>query len=183
MVVTFCGGDLTSDHISVRQLLFPFREPSPYSTSPVSTKSALGSVIPPLEESFLPNTPFLRNTIIYIDILPEISPVGGVGGDTSSPSPDVGDGGVIHASDHPRHLKSISPTVSFTAPSPLIAHSRFTVRDEDVILHAEIAPLVLVVNQAPQSPAFLYSTQLVPNYWKVIVDSPGTSKKGLRSTL
>jgi hypothetical protein len=157
----------------VRQLICPWPKPPPCSASSVTTNRALSSVVPPLEGGLLPNSLAPPNTVIYIDILPEGLPENTRCGITSSPWPDVGDGAIIHASDHPRCLRAISPTVSFTAPSPLIAHSRFTVRAEDAVLHAETVPLVLVVDKAPQPAAYLYSTQLVPKYWNVLVDGPG----------
>ncbi|KAJ7882379.1 hypothetical protein B0H14DRAFT_2703649 [Mycena olivaceomarginata] len=163
-------------HLPVRRLIFPFPKPPPCSVSSVATNSATASIVPPPEEWFHPDTLSPRNTIIYIDILQEGQHERSVCGFTSPPWPDVEDGTVIHASNRPRRLKSISPTVSFAAPSPLIAHSRFTVRTGDMVLHTETAPLVLVVDQALQPPVFLYSTQLVPKYWNVIVDSPDTTR-------
>ncbi|KAJ7315731.1 hypothetical protein DFH08DRAFT_1039423 [Mycena albidolilacea] len=160
----------------LRRLICPFPKPLPCSASSVATNSATGSIVPPPEEWFHPDTLSPRNTIIYIDILPEGQHERSVREITSPPWPDVEDGTVIHTSNRPRRLKSISPTVSFTAPSPLIAHSRFIVRTGDMVLHTETAPLVLVVDRALQPPAFLYSTQLVPKYWNVIVDSPGKSQ-------
>ncbi|KAJ7346102.1 hypothetical protein DFH08DRAFT_1007938 [Mycena albidolilacea] len=157
------------EDMRVRQLICPWPKPPPYSASSVATNSALSSV-PPLEGGLLPNSLAPPNTVIYIDILQEGLPENTRCGITSSPWPDVGDGAIIHASDHPRCLKTISPTVSFIAPSPLIAHSRFTVRAEDAVLHAETVPLVLVVDKTPQPAAYLYSTQLVPKYWNVLVD-------------
>ncbi|KAJ7792986.1 hypothetical protein B0H14DRAFT_2928523 [Mycena olivaceomarginata] len=160
----------------LRRMICPFPKPPPYSASSVATNNPTGSIVPPPEEWFHPDTLSLRNTIIYIDILPEGQHERSVRGITSPPWPDVEDGTVIHASNRPRRLKSISPTVSFTAPSPLIAHSRFTVCTGDMVLHTETAPLVLVVDRGLQPPAFLYSTQLVPKYWNVIVDSPDTTR-------
>ncbi|KAJ7315756.1 hypothetical protein DFH08DRAFT_790184, partial [Mycena albidolilacea] len=162
-----CCGDMR-----VRQLICPWPKPPPCSTA----NSAPSSVVPPLEGGLLLNSRAPPNTVIYIDILPEGLPENTRCGITSSPWPDVGDGAIIHASDHPRCLRAISPTVSFTAPSPLIAHSRFTVRAEDAVLHAETVPLVLVVDKAPQTAAYLYSTQLVPKYWNVLVDGPDITR-------
>ncbi|KAJ7346088.1 hypothetical protein DFH08DRAFT_210627 [Mycena albidolilacea] len=160
----------------LRRLICPFPKPPPWSASSVATNSATSSIVPSPEEWFHPDTLSPRNTIIYIDILPEGQHERSVRGIISPPWPDVEDSTVIHASNRPRRLKSISPTVSFAAPSPLIAHSRFTVRTGDMVLHTETAPLVLVVDRALQPPVFLYSTQLVPKFWNIIVDDPGASQ-------
>lgn len=151
-------------------LLCPFRKPGPPSSA--STDSALSSPTSPLGEAFFPSTSSSRSTVIYIDILPKGSHDKTNSGAPSSLWSDAGY--VIHASDHPRRLESINPTVSFTAPSTVVAHSRFTVYSEEIILHAETVPLVLLRDQAPHPSGFVYSAQLIPKYWKVIVDSPGT---------
>jgi hypothetical protein len=48
------------------------------------------------------------------------------------------------------------------------------VYSEDLFLHCETVPLLLLRDPIDQSSSFLYSTQLVPKWWNVIVDSPGT---------
>ncbi|KAJ6542507.1 hypothetical protein DFH09DRAFT_1173900 [Mycena vulgaris] len=150
-------------------LLSPFREPA----YPDSANSALSSPVSLLENSLFPSTSS-RHTIMYIDILPAGSP------DeiqtTTHPSPWSDAGHVVRASDHPRSLGSINPTVSFTSRSPIVAHSRFTVYSEEFILHAETVPLQLVPQHVPEDADFLYSTQLVPKYWKVILDSPDPTR-------
>ncbi|KAF7375378.1 TEA domain-containing protein [Mycena sanguinolenta] len=162
-----CGGTQLLD------LLSPFRKPV-YPASSGSTDSALSSPISSSGDAFFPSTSSSRHTVIYIDILPEGSPDRDRNG--TDPSPWSDDGDIVHASDHPRRLKSINPTVSFTAPSPIVAHSRFTVYSEDLILHAESVPLGLMMDQPHQRLGFLYSSQLVPKYWKVIVDSPDPTR-------
>ncbi|KAJ6453762.1 hypothetical protein C8R45DRAFT_882343 [Mycena sanguinolenta] len=151
-------------------LLSPFRKPT--YRAPSQCDSTLSSPISSV--GFFPNTSSPPHTIIYIDILPEGSPDKIRAG--TSPSMWSDDGDVIHASDHPRRLKSINPTASFTSSSPIIANSRFTVYSEDLILHAETVPLGLVLDQPHQRSRFLYSAQLVPKYWKVIVDSPDPTR-------
>ncbi|KAJ7796088.1 hypothetical protein B0H14DRAFT_2852866 [Mycena olivaceomarginata] len=161
-----CGGT----HLI--NLLCPFRKPGPPSSA--STDSALSSPTSPLGEAFFPSTSSSRSTVIYIDILPKGSHDKTNSGAPSSLWSDAGY--VIHASDHPRRLESINPTVSFTAPSTVVAHSRFTVYSEEIILHAETVPLVLLRDQAPHPSGFVYSAQLIPKYWKVIVDSPDPTR-------
>ncbi|KAJ7643445.1 hypothetical protein DFH06DRAFT_1213233 [Mycena polygramma] len=150
-----CGGE------QLLQLLSPFRRPG-YSASNASADSALSSSIITRTSS--------GHTVIYIDILPQGSPDQTRCRNCSSPWSDTGD--VIHAADYPRRLQDINPTVSFTSAMPTIAHSRFTVYSEDLILHAETVPLVLQMDRIPQSSGFLYSTRLIPKYWQTILDSP-----------
>ncbi|KAJ7664638.1 hypothetical protein DFH06DRAFT_1188268 [Mycena polygramma] len=151
-----CGGE------QLLQLLSPFRRPG-----------ALNSPISSLGGGLFPSTSS-GHTVMYIDILPQGSPDQTRRRDCSSPWSDTGD--VIHAADHPRRLQDINPTVSFTSAAPIIAHSRFTVYSEDLILHAETVPLVLQMDRVPQSSGFLYSTRLVPKYWQTVLDSPDPTR-------
>ncbi|KAF8187969.1 hypothetical protein K438DRAFT_1834454 [Mycena galopus ATCC 62051] len=153
-------------------LLSPFRKPIYPGASSVSSDSALSSPISPSGGGFFPSSSSSRHTVIYIDILPE----GYMTRNKTTPSSWSDDGDVIHASDHPRRLKSINPTISFTAPEPIVAHSRFTVYSEDLILHAETVPLGLLVDGGYPPSGFLYTTQLIPKYWKAIVDSPDPTR-------
>jgi transcriptional enhancer factor len=162
-----CGGK------QLMHLLSPFRKPA-YAESAGSGDSPLNSPISPRPaDSLFPLMTDTRPTVVYIDILPTGSPDDVP--TTGRPTPS-GNGDIVHASDHPRAIGSINPTVSFTSPAPLVAHSRFTVYSEDLILHAENVPLVFLPDRAPQPSDFLYSTKLVPKYWDVIVNSPDPTR-------
>ncbi|KAJ6489963.1 hypothetical protein C8R45DRAFT_201004 [Mycena sanguinolenta] len=161
-----CGG------AQLHHLLSPFRKPS----RSQSSDSALNSPVLPAENGALTGTTSSRHTIIYIDILAD----GSVDeprrrASSSLPWLNAEDVSVIHASDHPRRLESINPTVSFTAPSAVVAHSRFTVYSEDLIFHSETVPLVLS-DQAPPPSRFLYSTPLAPKIWNMIMNSPDPTR-------
>ncbi|KAF7375731.1 TEA domain-containing protein [Mycena sanguinolenta] len=108
-------------HLAVLDLLSPFRKPA-YHASSCCTDSTLSSPISTAEELF-PDASSSRHTIMYIDILAAGSPdrIPSV----PSPSPWSDDGDVVHASAHPRPLKSINATISFTASTPIIANSPF----------------------------------------------------------
>ncbi|KAJ6461923.1 hypothetical protein C8R47DRAFT_104122 [Mycena vitilis] len=151
-----CGGK------KLLRLLSTFRQPV-YAGSSASSDSSCNS---PVSPSMAGQASYVRHIVIYIDILPEGAPDA-----VCEPSPPVclESGDVVHASERPRHLGSINPTVTLVAPSSLVAHSRFSVYSEERMMHAETAPLVLV-EDAPVS-GFLYSTLLVPAYWKVISES------------
>lgn len=155
--------------ITVLHLLSPFRQPA-YSGSSASSGSSCNSPVSPFfgGQAF-PSASTARHVVIYIDILPEGSPE--VVGKASPPvALDVGD--IVHASDRPRHLKSINPTVTFMSQTSVAAESRFTVYSGDRALHAETT-LLSPVEEAPVQ-GFLYSTTLVPEYWKLISESTGT---------
>ncbi|KAJ6580547.1 hypothetical protein DFH09DRAFT_1146118 [Mycena vulgaris] len=151
-------------------LLSPFRTP----IDDDSDESPLHSPISPIHgDSLLSTTSSARHTVIYIDIL-----ASGFPDETWSTTDDSSwaDGGeIFHASDHPRSLASINPTVAFKSRLPLIAHSRFTVYYEGLVLHSETVPLSRL-SQPPTASAVLYSTQLVPKYWKVILHSPDPTR-------
>ncbi|KAJ7141755.1 hypothetical protein C8R43DRAFT_587617 [Mycena crocata] len=156
------------------ELLSPFRKPA-YRESSISSDSALESPLSPVVgQGLFAGSSTVRQTVIYIDIVPE--GMSDAAGYTRKSSPWSDSGDVIRASDHPRRLQSINPTVSFTSRSPIIAHSRFTVYSEELILHAETVPLVLSMEEAPRVTGFVYSTSLVPKYWKTILDSPDPTR-------
>ncbi|KAF7347431.1 TEA domain-containing protein [Mycena venus] len=141
--------------------------------SSASSDSPCNSPIPPLMDPRA--SPCSSHTVIYIDILPEDSPDDFSHITAPLPWPTGGD--VIHVSDRPRRLRSIDPTVTFVSQAPIIAQSRFTVYSEDMVLHSETAPLVAVVPPSGHHVSgFLCSTALVPEYWKVISESPDPTR-------
>ncbi|KAF7333844.1 TEA domain-containing protein [Mycena venus] len=143
------------------------------SASSMSTDRALSSPISPIGEGPSPTTMSVRNAVIYVDILPGASVNQGHIENTPSPWADVGDG--IHVSENPRRIESINPIVSFIAPSPVVGHSWFTVYSDGFMIHTETVVL-LQVYQAHQPSGLLYSSQLIPKYWKVIVESPDPTR-------
>jgi transcriptional enhancer factor len=155
-------------HLSVLHLLSPFRRPE-YSGSG-SPDSTLYSPMSSAGDDLSPSPSSSDHAVMYIDILPEGSPEPS----PSSSSPWAATGNIVRTPDYPRPLRSISPTVSFMSSVPIVAQSRFTVYSEDLILHAETVPLVPVLDHAPGGPGLLYSTPLVPQFWAVILESPGT---------
>ncbi|KAJ7258204.1 hypothetical protein C8J57DRAFT_533622 [Mycena rebaudengoi] len=163
-----CGGQ------KLLHLLSPFRRPAYNGSSGSSDDSPMNSpVSPALSGRMIPHTSPPRHIVMCIDIVPEGAP------DTfdhSGNSSWSDDGDVIHASDRPRRLGTINPTVTFTSQDAVVAQSRFTVYSEELVLHAETAPLVLVMDGAPQESGFLYSTALVPEYWKIISESPDPTR-------
>ncbi|KAJ7243535.1 hypothetical protein C8J57DRAFT_1556818, partial [Mycena rebaudengoi] len=158
----------------LRHLLSPFRRPAYNGSSVSSDGSPMNSPISPaMTGRLIPHSSPPRHIVMCIDIVPEGPP------DTfdhSGHSSWSDDGDVIHASDHPRRLGTINPTVAFTSQDPVIGQSRFTVYSEELVLHAETAPLVLVMDGAPQESGFLYSTTVVPEYWKIISESPDPTR-------
>ncbi|KAJ7636223.1 hypothetical protein FB45DRAFT_717330, partial [Roridomyces roridus] len=135
-------------------LLSPFQKPAPRSECSDRDSTSPAPV---------------NGTVYILDILPEDSCE-----DLSllSPSHCLDSHNTVHISDHPRRLSSINPTITFLSQSPLTGQSRFAVHSEDLILHTEMVPLVPVVNPTEQVQGFLYSTNLVPEYWKVISKCP-----------
>jgi hypothetical protein len=160
---------------AVLSLLSPLRR-RPSFSSEFTHNNFLNSPISPVSDGLCPSSSAHDDTVIYIDILPKVSFDKTRSGCSSSAWSDTGD--LVRASDSP-HLQSINPIIAFTSLSPIIAHSRFTVYSEDLILHAEMVPLVLLVdlNQAPGPSGFLYTTRLIPKYWDVISDSRGTDNR------
>ncbi|KAJ7757755.1 hypothetical protein DFH07DRAFT_458870 [Mycena maculata] len=159
------------------QLLSPFHQPR-YPKSAASREASCSPPeFPPLDVEAFPGPSSTSHTVMYIDILSEGSPE-----DSSIPNPSLwsdSEGSmitVIHASDHPRRLSSIDPTVTFVSQALFTAQSRFTVYSEDLILHAETTSLVPVIDHTAQVLGYLYKTTLVPGYWKVILESPDPTR-------
>ncbi|KAJ7465457.1 hypothetical protein B0H11DRAFT_2197831 [Mycena galericulata] len=74
-------------------------------------------------------------------------------------------------------LESISPTVTFVAPTATIAQSSFAVWYEGHIVHTEITPLIVLMDEPSDGMAgYLHSTTLVPTYWNTILHSPDPSR-------
>ncbi|KAJ7868704.1 hypothetical protein B0H13DRAFT_1896962 [Mycena leptocephala] len=141
----------------LQDLLFP----SPY--------SSLASGCP------LTGQPEMPHLFIFIDIIPEGSPIQAY---ESSSQPWSERENVVHISRHPRRLSSINPTVTFVAPSPLLAQSRFAVCTDDGTVHTESGLLTTTNDNTHTQNAggCFHSAQLVPSYWKNIVNSPGTRR-------
>ncbi|KAJ7183920.1 hypothetical protein C8R46DRAFT_520862 [Mycena filopes] len=158
-----CGGK------KLLHLLSPFRQPPAYPDSSASSASdsSCNSPVSPVVGGSSFGAP--RHTVMYIDILPEGAADGGSGKGASA-SPMWLDGGdVVHASDHPRRLGSINPIVTFMSPGPVVAQSRFTVYSDERVVHTESTVLTPVTDASV--PGLLYSTPLVPEYWKAISHS------------
>ncbi|KAJ7822700.1 hypothetical protein B0H13DRAFT_1478516, partial [Mycena leptocephala] len=162
-----CAGD------QLLQFLFPPSKP-PSSASSSSSESALSSPNLLLGDEVCSKKSSSRHTVVYIDILPVRSPDMIRNESSSLPCSDTGD--VIHASDYPRRLRSINPTISFTSPSRIVAYTRFTVYSEGLILHTENVPLLLLADHPSQLSGFIYTTKLVPKYWQVLLDSPDPTR-------
>ncbi|KAJ7230916.1 hypothetical protein B0H12DRAFT_1240123 [Mycena haematopus] len=158
-----CGGK------KLLHLLSPFRQPA-YSGSSASSDSSCNSPVSPLVPGqAFSDTPCARHTVVHIDILPEGASASDAIDKTNRMWLEAAEDDV-HVSDRPpRRLTSINPTLTFTSPNPVIAESRFTVYSEDRVVHTETTSLTAVAS-APV-PGFLYSTTLVPEYWKVISES------------
>ncbi|KAF7342377.1 TEA domain-containing protein [Mycena venus] len=112
-----------------------------------------------------------RDLLVVIDIIPEGYPVQPY---ECFPQPWSEGENVMHISHYPRRLTSIDPTVTFTFPASIRAQSRFAVCTDDGSVHAENGGLLTIHEDIQKShpPCFLYSTRLVPSYWKIIVESP-----------
>ncbi|KAK0196277.1 hypothetical protein F5146DRAFT_321722 [Armillaria mellea] len=83
-------------------------------------------------------------------------------------------------SDEPRPIRAIDPTLAFVSRSPIAANSNFTVLVDGVVVFSEMTSLTL--HDTPPAEAahgpdgLLYTTSLVPGYWKTISESSGELK-------
>lgn len=78
-------------------------------------------------------------------------------------------------SPHPRPLRMIDPTVTFTSMSQTPCQSIFTVYCDGQIVHQEftIVTIRATVTASSSAPSWLYSTSLAPTFWPHLCDSDG----------
>ncbi len=80
-------------------------------------------------------------------------------------------------SDEPIPIHAIDPTLSFVSSSPIAANSNFTVLEDEVVVFWEMTGLTLSdtppIEVGPGTDGLLYTTSLVPGYWKTISESSG----------
>ena len=123
---------------------------------------------------------------VVIDVLPNSAhwPSNDVG---SIPSPLTSDSSSASSSrgyayNTPRPLRVIDPTVTFRSASALTAHSSFRILYNGAVVHTEDTPLELRSSSCMPAAQFssemdcsyLYSTTLVPRFWRKLCDSSGT---------
>lgn len=124
---------------------------------------------------------------VVIDVLPNSAPwpSNDIG---SIPSPLATDPSSASSSrgfayNTPRPLRVIDPTVTFRAATALTAHSSFRVLYNGAVIHNEDAPLELrstscmpaAQYSSEMDCSYLYSTTLVPRFWRKLCESSGTS--------
>ncbi|KAK0209535.1 hypothetical protein IW262DRAFT_511930 [Armillaria fumosa] len=82
--------------------------------------------------------------------------------------------------DEPRPIRAIDPTLAFISRSPIAANSNFTILVDGVVVLSEMTSLTLrdtpPVEAAPGTDGLLYTTPLVPGYWKTIYKSSYPTK-------
>ncbi|KAF9479379.1 hypothetical protein BDN70DRAFT_894998 [Pholiota conissans] len=124
-------------------------------------------------------------TIVYIDLLPEDSQEGPSTSAWASTSQGAEERSwiergykVARASQHPRRLRDIDPTVTLLSKQTTTAQSYFTVHTDDGIAFSEVTALELIdPSAAPTADgSFLYRTSLVPGYWDTIAQSSDASQ-------
>jgi transcriptional enhancer factor len=147
------------------------------SESPIAIHP-LPSRVPPFATNASAATSLPPPTMIFIDVLPpwsdrpdfdpstEIAP--------SSPTyiSETGDN-TFRPSVYPRSLWTIDPTVTFRSSSAINAYSTFNVSLNDVLIHTESTELKLLDSHPEGDDALLYSTPMVPRFWKTICQSDG----------
>ena len=79
---------------------------------------------------------------------------------------------IFRATQHPRLLQDIDPTITFLAHSMTNARSCFTVYSEDRVVFTESTTLQ-VVETTSNVDGILYKTPLVPGFWDTISKSSG----------
>ncbi|KAJ7626793.1 hypothetical protein FB45DRAFT_54720 [Roridomyces roridus] len=148
-----CGGK------KLLHLLSPFRQPPAPSDSASSDGSTSSPVSPSSDQRFP------RHTTMYIDLLPEDAEEA----DSLAPAQWWGTDDAFHVSERPRRLSSINPTITFLSPTAISdASVRCTVYADGRSMHVECTQLLRVLERGEAVSGYLYSTPLVPEYWKVI---------------
>lgn len=114
------------------------------------------------------------NNIVYIDLLPADAGVTGAM-HVSPPIPSTSsEHNIVRASQSPRHIRQIDPTVTLLARSSMVAKSHFIVRSRAGVVHSEVTTMELVGSASSVAKdQLLYSTKLVPAFWNEICGSMG----------
>lgn len=78
-------------------------------------------------------------------------------------------------SPHPRPLRMMDPTVTFTSMSQTPCQSIFTVFRDSQLVHQEISMVSIraAATASGSPPSWLYSTSLAPTFWPHLCDSEG----------
>ncbi|KAH9485766.1 Conidiophore development regulator abaA [Psilocybe cubensis] len=157
-------------------------------TTPTEAHATLQSLLYRGVEPRIEETP---DTIVYIDLLPFDAPIDANGSDidplksswTSSPSQVAEERSwiergykVVRASQQPRHIRDIDPTITLLSQSTTSAHSYFTVYTDEGIAFSEMSVLQPVEPRSTAETSHLYSTSLVPGFWSTIAQSSDASQ-------
>jgi transcriptional enhancer factor len=127
----------------------------------------------------------MPNNIVYIDLLRPGSFIDANGPYWTSSSQVAEERSlvergcrIVRASNYPRHLRDVDPTITFLSHSLSDARSYFTVHLGDRLIFSESTTLELIDPDDPSTSnvdGILYKTSLVPGFWNTISQSPGMS--------
>jgi transcriptional enhancer factor len=128
----------------------------------------------------------MPNNIVYIDLLRPGSFIDANGPFWTSPSQAAEERSlvergcrIVRASNYPRHLCDVDPTITFLSHSLSDARSYFTVHLGDRLIFSESTTLELIDPDDPSTSnvdGILYKTSLVPGFWDTISQSPDASQ-------
>ncbi|KAF9449264.1 hypothetical protein P691DRAFT_667823 [Macrolepiota fuliginosa MF-IS2] len=111
--------------------------------------------------------------IIYIDLIPNNAPLSSDALQVSPPISEASGHNIVRASQYPRRIHDINPTVTLLAHSSLTLKSHFVVRSRAGVVHSEVATMTLVgPTPGGSRDGLLYSTRLVPTFWNELCTSP-----------
>ena len=125
----------------------------------------------------------IQDNIVYIDLLRSDSSINSNGPFWTSPSQVAEERSliergcrIVRATNYPRHLRDIDPTITFVSHSLSDARSYFNVHLADRLIFTESTTLEIVDPDDPSTSnvdGILYKTPLVPGFWNTISQSPG----------
>ena len=126
----------------------------------------------------------IPSTIVYIDLLARQihAPITGQATWTSSSNAQMEERSWVErgfkierASQQPRYLSDIDPTITLTSKTPISAQSHFTVHTDDGVLFSETTTLELLDPSTVPGidESFLYRTRLIPGFWETVLHSSG----------
>ena len=198
----YCVGDELIEMVcTVLTLLSPLRRPyrsaslspqfhprcesesgSESSTSAPTTPTEAHATLQSLLYRGVESREKMPNNIVYIDLLRPGSSIDDNDPSWISPSQLAEERSlvergyrIVRATNHPRHLRDIDPTITFLSHSFSNARSYFTVHLGDRLMFSESTTLELVDPSTSNVDGILYKTLLVPGFWDTICRSPGMS--------
>jgi len=120
------------------------------------------------------NSEYMRQPVVYIDLLPvDVVDNGSQGLPRIDEEVCMSKGYYpVRSADRPRHIRNIDPTITLSSSSSHSPTSHFLVYGPGGDVHSEAVPMEYFGNAPTDSSLHLYKTTLAPEFWPTLCQSP-----------